>query len=183
MEYLNIVYYSILVQLKKYSMKFKHTLFLLVLITLFFTSCKEQEYASNLQTVKSNKIKSDIFMSSRIALLEDTIRGLKKEVDSLTAYKKEVVSGKLIYGVEVATFQPCGSNKVYWITDNYKKTGKLEKLYYALANGKEPYSPIYAKIEIIDKGKDKYGFAADYNGTYEYVSVLEVRHIKSSDCK
>ncbi|MEP0211594.1 MAG: hypothetical protein ABJD66_00145 [Cellulophaga sp.] len=164
-------------------MKLKHTLSLILLAALFFTSCKDRQYASNIQTNYVTKSKGDIFMSSRIELLEDTIRDLKKEVASLTSYKSKVVSGKLIFGVEVATFQPCGSDKIFWITDNSKETGKLEKLYYALTNGKDPYSPIYAKIEIIDKGKDKYGFAADYNGTYEYVNVLEVRHIKSSDCK
>ena len=122
-------------------------------------------------------------MSSRMARLEDTIKGLKKEVDYLTAYKKETISGKLIFGVEVASFQPCGSDKVFWITDNSKETGKLEKLYYALVLGKEPYTPIYTTIEIIDRGKEKYGFAADYDGTYAFTNVLELRQLKSSDCK
>ena len=164
-------------------MKLKHTLSLILLTTLFFTSCKDQEYASNLHTEERNKTKSDIFMSSRIARLEDTIKGLKKEVDYLTAYKTETISGKLIFGVEVASFQPCGSDKVFWIIDNSKETGKLEKLYYALVLGKEPYTQIYTTIEIIDRGKEKYGFAADYASTYAVTNVLELRQLKSSDCK
>lgn len=107
-----------------------------------------------------------------------------KKVDTnnekLAAQEKEVVSGQLIIGNEVSVFKPCGSKKEVWITD---KTGKLENLYTELTEGKKPYTPIFAKIEIKDMGKATEGFPAKYEGVYEVVSVLETRNTSGKDCE
>ncbi|APU11776.1 hypothetical protein A5M85_16260 [Cellulophaga lytica] len=163
-------------------MRLKHTLPFIALIGLIFASCNNKQYASSLDIETTSISTSDSYMNNKIMLLEDTIKGLKEEVDSLTTYKKETLSGKLTFGVEVATFKPCNSDKVYWINDK-TKSGRLEKLYYALVNGKEPYTPVNAKVEIIDKGKEKYGFAADYDGTYEVINVLKIHQIVEENCK
>lgn len=94
--------------------------------------------------------------------------------------KPKIVSGKLILGHEVRSFRPYGSDKAFWVSD---KTGELKELYYALTTGKEPYIPIFAEIEFIDKGKAKEGFPAGYESVYEVVTVLKTRKISDKDCE
>lgn len=106
---------------------------------------------------------------------------IQNGVDATAPEKKsKIVSGKLILGHEVRSFRPCGSDKAFWISD---KTGELKELYYGLTAGKEPYTPIFAKIEFIDKGKAKEGFPADYESVYEVVNVLKTRKISDKDCE
>ncbi|WKB81231.1 hypothetical protein [Cellulophaga omnivescoria] len=162
-------------------MRLKHTLPFMAIIGLIFAACNNKQYASNLQSGTANNVSNEIGTNTRITLLEDTIISLKKEVDSLTTYKKETLSGKLVFGVEVATFEPFNSGNTYWINDK-TKSGRLEKLYYALVNGKKPNTPVNATIEVVKKGKEKYGFAADYDGTFEVVNVLEINQKVSNVC-
>lgn len=99
---------------------------------------------------------------------------------TLTEQKSKTLKGKLTLGHEGRSFEPCGSDKVFWVSD---KTGELEKLYIELTEGKKPYTPIFAEIEFIDKGKAKDGFPADYDSVYEVVSVLKTRKISDKDCE
>ena len=92
---------------------------------------------------------------------------INKNSEPLPGQKAAVVRGELIIGHEANVFKPCGSDKTFWVTD---KTGKLGKLYNELTGGKKPYTPIFPEIEIIDKGKAKEGFPADYDSVYDVVA-------------
>lgn len=94
--------------------------------------------------------------------------------------KSKILKGQLILGHEARTFKPCGSDKTFWVLD---KTGKLKELYTELTKHKKPYTPIFAEIEVIEKGRVKEGFPADYESMYEIIKVLKTRNISNEDCK
>lgn len=94
--------------------------------------------------------------------------------------KTESLSGKWTLGHEVRSFKPCGSDKAYWVSD---KTGELQELYNELTVSEKPYTPIYAEIEFIDKGRSKEGYPADYESVYEIVSILKTRELSDKDCE
>lgn len=88
--------------------------------------------------------------------------------------------GKLVLGHEARSFQPCGSEKVFWISD---KTANLKQLYDELTLGEKPYTPIYAEIEYMDKGNASEGFPAEYESVYEVIKILKTEKVSDSNCK
>ena len=94
--------------------------------------------------------------------------------------KPKTLSGKLTFGHEVRSFKPCGSDKTFWVSD---KTGKLKKTYEELTVGEKPYTPIYAEIEFIDKGKASDGFPAEYESVYEAVKIFRTTKVSNSSCE
>lgn len=56
-------------------------------------------------------------------------------------------------------------------------------MYNELTVGEKPYTPIYAEIEFIDKGRAKEGFPADYESVYEVVNILKTREVSDKDCE
>jgi hypothetical protein len=111
--------------------------------------------------------------------LVSTYKKINKKVETPSAEKGRVVRGELTAGHEANVFKPCGMGKEFWFTD---KTGKLATLYSKLTVGKKPYTPIFAEIEIIEKGKATEGFPAEYDGVYEVVRVLNTRKKSDKDC-
>ena len=94
--------------------------------------------------------------------------------------KPKTLSGKLTFGHEVRSFKPCGSDKTFWVSD---KTGELQNSYDELTVGEKPYSPIYAEIEFIDKGKANEGFPAAYESVYEAVKIFRTTKLSDSSCE
>lgn len=92
----------------------------------------------------------------------------------------KTIKGQLVWGGEVRTIKPCGSDKIFWVSD---KTGEIKKLYSELTNGKKPYSPIFVEFEVRDIGKATEGFAAKYDGVYEVVAIEQARQPTENDCK
>ena len=103
---------------------------------------------------------------------------LKRGNKTLFKQTPQLLKGKLSLGHESHCFSPDGSNKVFWI---YKRGEDLEKRYYELTKGEKPYTSIYAVLKVIDKGKAEDGFAADYDGVYEVVSVLETHVLSKTE--
>ena len=99
---------------------------------------------------------------------------------TLPEQKSITLKGQLILGHEANTFKPCDNDKTFWVID---KTGKLKELYNKLTAGQKPYTPIFTEIEVMDKGRAKEGFPAEYESVYEVVNVLKTRNISSNDCK
>jgi len=105
---------------------------------------------------------------------------VNKPNEKTTEQKAQVVSGELVLGHEANVFKPCKTDKEFWVTD---KTGKLTTLYNELNKDKKPYTPIFAEIEIIDKGKAKEGFPAKYDGVYDIIGVVQTRKKSPKDCE
>lgn len=102
---------------------------------------------------------------------------INKINEKLSGQKAQVVSGELIIGHEANVFTPCKSDKEFWVMD---QTGKLGALYNELNENEKPYTPIFAEIEIIDKGKAKEGFAANYDGVYDIIGVIQTSKISKN---
>ena len=106
---------------------------------------------------------------------------LQNEIDETTInLKVKILKGRLTLGHEANSFQPCESDQVFWVSD---KTGKLKKLYDELTAGEKPYTPIYAEIEFIDKGRAIEGFPAEYQSVYEAVKIIRTTKISDSSCE
>ncbi len=108
---------------------------------------------------------------------------LSKVADDNLQCTKNAVKGILVIGNEVATFSPCGTSKVYWITDT--KNGQLHRLYKSKVGSKATeYTPVMAELMVSDNGKAKDGFAADYDGVLKTVSVKSIEIITPDNyCK
>jgi hypothetical protein len=79
--------------------------------------------------------------------------------------------GDYILGHEVHSFQPCGSEKVYWI----KTSPEIQKelVDYHQANTSKPYEAVY--IEFVGKILDdkRTGFARDHDGLIRINTILK----------
>lgn len=94
--------------------------------------------------------------------------------------EKQILKGRLVFGHESRVFMPCESDKTFWISD---KTGELKDLYTELTKDEKPYTPIFAEIEVVDKGKAKEGFPLDYESVYEITKILNTRNTTDKDCE
>lgn len=117
-----------------------------------------------------------------IQQLDENQMVLKRDALIFT-YKKAnktfTLKGHFIYGHEVRSFSPCGSDKKFWVLD---KMDELKNHYEELTKDQKPYTPIFAEIEFIDKGKSDEGFAADYDGVYEVLKVVKTTETTEGDC-
>ncbi len=93
----------------------------------------------------------------------------------------ETLKGHVVWGHEVRTFKPCGSNQTFWVADD---SGKLKDAYntYTLKD-KDVYQSIYAELEVTYKGKANEGFPANYDGVYEVLNTKETRAAQDDDCE
>lgn len=84
------------------------------------------------------------------------------------------VKGFLTFGHEVATFEPFGSSKVYWINDF--KDGRLTKLYHKKTeNQSAPYTPVIAELVLKNNEGLREGFAEQYD---DVVDVIEIKSVE-----
>jgi len=105
---------------------------------------------------------------------------LNEADETMKNRKAKTLKGRLTLGHEANSFQPCESDQVFWV---YDKTGKLKELYNELTADEKPYTPIYAEIEFIDKGKASEGFPAEYESVYEAVKIIRLTKISDSSCE
>ncbi|WP_233897587.1 copper resistance protein NlpE [Tenacibaculum piscium] len=91
-------------------------------------------------------------------------------------FSTEPVKGLLIFGHEVASFQPCGSVKTYWIND--VTNGDLTKIYNQKTSQKQTaYTPVIAELILKNTQKTAEGFAEAYHGILEVLEIKSVENI------
>lgn len=136
----------------------------------------------NIEHLDANQIKlkdkNRILKYNRIIKTQNTAQNEKDA--AISEEKVKTLKGKLTFGHEVSSFQPCGSDKMFWISG---ETTDLKLLYDELTVGEKPYTPIYAEIKFIDKGKLNEGFPADYESVYEVVAILKTEKVSDNICK
>ncbi len=108
------------------------------------------------------------------------ITELKKGEEVIFIEEPVLVKGMLTIGHEVCSFVPCGEEKVYWVIDN---TLSMVDEYTALTEDKEAFSPVYAEVKVLNKGKAVEGFSEEYDGVIEVVEVVAIQAISDNDCK
>jgi heat shock protein HslJ len=89
--------------------------------------------------------------------------------------RAESYRGFYAFGHEVRTFQPCGSEHVYWVSAEAELAKRLRDEHQKLTS--KPYEPIYIEIQghVTDKATE--GFAADYDGqiVIEALDLVQAR--------
>ena len=92
----------------------------------------------------------------------------------------EYHEGYYIYGHEANTFQPCGSEKIYWVVGADEVVGELTKKYYGITS--DPYEEVYVKLNGSFGPKATDGFAADFDGTFTVTGIVAVEKKPPVDC-
>ncbi len=105
---------------------------------------------------------------------------LRKLSDEEVEFTDAPVKGFLTFGHEVSCFRPCGSSKVYWITDF--PNGKLTKQYKKkMGKNAAPYTPVLAELVVKYEGKAKDGFPEQYDGVLKTIKIKSVTLITSEN--
>ena len=92
----------------------------------------------------------------------------------------ETHRGYYVFGHEVRTFQPCGSDRVLWVKAEQQISQQLREQHQQLTT--KPYEPVYIEIAGYFTEKATAGFAADYEGQIVIESVDLVRAMQQGDC-
>jgi hypothetical protein len=101
-----------------------------------------------------------------------------------TGSGKDSVPGHYTWGHEVNTFQPCSTDKVYWVSAAGPTMEGLKRSHRELTT--QPYESVFVRVS----GKSatvpasyRDGFAGDYDGVFIIEEVYEIRRRRDSDCK
>lgn len=86
--------------------------------------------------------------------------------------KTKTLKGTITYAHEVRSFVAEGDTTEYWLVD---KTGELGNLYKKAG---EPSMTMKAEIEVADIGRIDDGFAAEYDGAYQLVRIINTLQAK-----
>lgn len=92
----------------------------------------------------------------------------------------ESYRGFYVFGHEVRTFQPCGSEKIYWVKAAPDLSEKLRKEHQKLTA--KLYEPIYVEVKGYFTEKAAEGFAADYDGQIVIEALNLIRNRQEKDC-
>jgi hypothetical protein len=144
----------------------------LIVVNQFLISCKEKQKRIVVNFTTEKLVEQNLKINSDCPVYSE--KDLSKFDNT-----QNILRGKMTIGHEVRSFSPCGNDNEFWILWEEK----LNELYFNLTKNKEPYTPIFVRIEIIDKGKSEDGYAADYDSTYEVVNILEARIASNIDCE
>lgn len=132
-------------------------------------------YSDNKQKSSTNKLSYEKLIEQKLILNSGSYIEETPKPNNIS----KTLKGRLTLGHEVSSFIPCGSDNNFWIFE----TVELANLYAKLTKNKKPYTSIFVRIEIIDKGKAEDAFATSYDSTYEVVKILEAREVSDKDCE
>lgn len=88
--------------------------------------------------------------------------------------------GYYIFGHEVRTFQPCGSDTVFWVKAEADISKQLREAHQKFTS--KPYEPVYVEVTGYFADKATAGFAAEYEGQIVIESINLVRIKSENDC-
>jgi hypothetical protein len=121
------------------------------------------------------KIEKTTLMLATVVLLT-----LACFIPNVYSAQTEAYRGFYVFGHEVRTFQPCGSDTVYWFRADEEISKQLRDTHQKLTL--KPYEPVYIEVQghLTDKATE--GFAADYNGQFVIEALDLVRARQEEDC-
>ena len=93
---------------------------------------------------------------------------------------EKVLEGYYVFGVEVNTFQPCASDKVYWVIASDDVHKALEDQYENITT--KPYEEVFVQLVGDFKGKANDGFAMDYDGQFRVGKVVSIQNKADRSC-
>lgn len=125
----------------------------------------------------SRKVKTYLGLVSFGLILQSCSINGDQEVGH-TASSDNSIVGSYIYGNEVNSLQPCGSDKELWVIGSKAVMTSLEEEYLKLAS--KPYQAVYVRFEGKQLARADDGFAADYSGRFKVTDVVTLQ--KDSIC-
>ena len=90
-------------------------------------------------------------------------------------------AGEYVWGAEVNTFRPCGSDSVFWVLASPELLDELRTAHGTLTT--KPYEPIYVRVHGGRSSEKPDGFAEQYNGYFRITAVLEARRERPGKCR
>jgi len=90
------------------------------------------------------------------------------------------VRASYVWGPEVNTMKPCGSDSTFWVLASQGIIGRLRAAHDSLRTG--PYDRIYITVHGHRSPKPTDGFAEQTNGYFEVTEILEVRRLRQGEC-
>ncbi len=81
--------------------------------------------------------------------------------------QEQVFKGVYVWGAEVSSFTPCGSEVDYWV--RYSKMQPMSERYEKVVT--QPYQPVFVRLRGSISEEPRTGFVADYDGIL-YVSEV-----------
>lgn len=89
--------------------------------------------------------------------------------------------GLVVWGHEVRSFRPCDSEKDLWLVGSQEVLERLISDCESLTD--VPYTPIYVELCGMEGPQATDGFAADYDGVFTVISVVNSRKATEDDCR
>lgn len=86
-----------------------------------------------------------------------------------------------MHGHEVETWQPCGSQQVYWLRGEVRPLGELRARHRTLTE--RPYAAIFAVLRVRPLPPATDGFAADYDGQVHVEQLFWADAVIGEDCE
>ena len=90
------------------------------------------------------------------------------------------IRASYVWGHEVNSMKPCGSDSVFWVLASPEILRQLRAAHEALRG--KPYDPLFVRVVGQRSSKPTDGFAAQTNGYFEVTELLETRPIQAGEC-
>ena len=85
-----------------------------------------------------------------------------------------------VWGPEVNTMKPCGSDSTFWVLASPEIIGRLRAAQYRLQT--KPYDQLFIRVLGQRSTRKTDGFAEDTDGYFEVTELLEVRQLQQAEC-
>jgi uncharacterized membrane protein len=92
----------------------------------------------------------------------------------------EVLRGRLVFGHEGRSFQPCGDARTLWVSARGEALERLRRGYAELAQAS--YEAIYAEIQAVELEERPGELAAEYDGAIEVQAVHTLSRQVPAEC-
>jgi hypothetical protein len=90
------------------------------------------------------------------------------------------VRASYVWGPEVNTMKPCGSDSTFWVLAKPEIIARLRTTHDSLRT--RPYDRIYISVQGQRSAQPTDGFAEETNGYFEVTALLEVRRLRQGEC-
>src|SRR6185295_18611478 len=90
------------------------------------------------------------------------------------------VRASYVWGPEVNTMQPCGSDSTFWVLARPEIIGELRAAQESLQT--RPYDRLFIRVYGRRSTQPTDGFAKETNGYFEVTNLLEVRRLRQGEC-
>ena len=94
--------------------------------------------------------------------------------------REDTVRASYVWGPEVNTMKPCGSDSTFWVLAKPEIIGRLRAAHESLRT--RPYDRIYIGVRGHRSAEATDGFAEQTNGYFEVTTLLQVRRLRPGEC-